>query len=259
MNVHNYLDEVLVLNAPTLINKDKFIEKYCSTEHEDLTLNNITKNIQNSNADIADELNAALANTGHTFRYKININKFNNYYSMWFKHLLKKAGLPHNNIIAHASLKKLQPKSHKVHTDSDNSFGNSHNVICRFLIPLSDGEPTCYFDKCMEDNKFYTRIGKHQFSVTCELNEIHNVDIKYLYDMKTKEPVEITEEYPDYDKLTHIKKSCLAGLKVHKIVNWKHGQIQLFPFNILHSSTDFDNIKEKWMINGVLYDQKIKR
>jgi len=255
MKVHNFLNEVLVLNTPTIINKNQFIERYCSEINENLTLANISKNGENLDIENLKDL----TNMGYTYRYKVNANKFNNYYKLWFKNILKKVGLPHDNIIAHASVKKLEPKSHKVHTDSDNSFGNSHNVICRFLIPLTDGEPTCYFDKCMEDNRFYTRVDTNEFLVTDESNEVHNINIKYLYDIKTNEPIEIRDEYPDYDKLTHIKKSCLSGLKVHKIVNWKHGEIQLFPFNLLHSSTDLDTIKEKWMINGVLYDARIQR
>lgn len=256
MKVHNYLNEVKILRTPTKIVKDKFIERHCSEVKENLTLKNISEKGDKIILGNLSDYN----HIGYTFRYKINEVKFNNYYKLWFKTILKQAGLPHNDILAHASVKKLEPMSHQVHTDSDNSYGNSHDVICRFLIPLTEGAPTCYFDKCMEDNYFYTRFDKNTFSVTKDDNKNQDVTITHLYDLKTQEKVEITDDvYPDYDHIKHIKGHSLLGLNVHKIGEWIPGYIHLFPFNLLHSSTDFTDQGDKWMINGVLYVPKSQR
>lgn len=255
MNVHNYLDEVKILKTPTKINKDQFLERNCSEVKENLTLKNISENGDKILLGNLSDYN----HIGYTYRYKINETRFNNYYNLWFKSILKQAGLPFEGVLAHASVKKLEPKSHQVHTDSDNSYGVSHNVICRFLIPLTEGPPTCYFDKCTEDNSFYTRYDKNRFSVSKD-NKMVDITLTHLYDIKTKERVEITDDVmPDYDHINHIKGPALMGLNIHKIGEWIPGHIHLFPFNLLHSSTDFDDYDEKWMINGVLYAPRVSR
>lgn len=254
MKVNNYLKEVKVLKIPTPIKLDSFIEKYCSPIHENLTLNNITEDgkkiILGNIHDFKD--------IGYTYRYKVNVSKFNINYQLWFKKILKTAGLPCEKIIAHANVKKLQPVSHKVHTDSDNSFGISHDVICRFLIPLTEGPPTCYFDKCTDDNRFYTRSDKNDFTVVGRDNKTVPINLTHLCDLTTGEKVEINDDYAKHDNLSHISIGSLKGLNVHKIVDWNVGEIQLFPCNILHSSTDI-RTNDKWMINGVLYDSRIIR
>lgn len=254
MKIHNYLKEVRILKTPTTIKKEDFVNKYCSTFSENLTLRNITKNNDVTIGNISD-----YENVGHTVRYKINLSKFNNNYNLWFKKILSEANLPTSNIMIHASTKNLEPVSHKVHTDSDNSFGLSHDVICRFLIPLTEGHPTCYFDKCMEDNRFYSRFDKNTFSVIDNDNGTQMLNITKLYDIANGDSIEIDDNIPEYEHLSHIGTDSLKGLNVHKIGEWKPGDIHLFPCNVLHSSTDYTHGESKWMINGVIYVVNKKR
>ena len=290
MKVHNYLKEVKILKTPTSIKLDDFLNKYCTEASDNLTLYNISHEEhfidakEHSYSDIQsnkkedgsyeyfhvkeDGQKVILGNfqdyknLGNTYRYRVNQSKFNHNYGIWFRNILKKVGLPYHRIIAYASLKKLEPASHHVHCDSDNNYGKGHDVICRYLIPLSDGPPTCYFDQCMEDNQFYTRFGKNDCSVVGENNKPINLNVTHLYDLKTNDRIEIDDNVTDYENISHIGYNSLKGLNVHVVGEWSPGTIHLFPCNVLHSSTDIDmgnNEKIKWMLNGVLYDSRIKK
>ena len=190
---------------------------------------------------------------GTTIQHEIDNKKFNFLYKKWFQTLCKEADLP-IDIEIKCWLKQLQPKSHQVHTDSDNNIGE-YSTLCRFTIPLTAGPPTCYFDKVMPTDCFYVRKTKHNFIMTKKLHETEEIVVTKLHDMKTKKEIEINDQLPDMSCLSHIDPQQLYGLNIHTLGEWKIGFIHFFPFANLHSSTDFDNFTEKWMLNGILYSR----
>lgn len=185
-----------------------------------------------------------------TYKYQILQNKFEQNYSKFFQMLLKKHNMPYKNLRIDCSLKECSPCAHTVHTDSDNNVNGV--PICRFLLPLSAGAPTFYFDKVMDDNKFYLRAGKNKFFVE-DKKGIKEIMLSHLQDMETGEKKPISNNLPCTDNLSHVMQDTLLGLNIYKIVEWKVGSIHLFPINNLHSGSDNTDVPLKSMINGVLY------
>ena len=189
-------------------------------------------------------------NNKQTHQWHILQNKFEQDYSKVFQMILKNYNMPYKNLKIDCFLKECSPCAHTVHTDSDNNVNGV--PICRFLIPLSAGAPTFYFDKVMENNKFYLRAGKNNFFVE-DKRGIEEIMMSSLLDMETGEKKPISDDLPCIDQLSHIKQEALLGLNIHKIVEWKVGSIHLFPINNLHSGSDNTDVPLKSMINGVLY------
>lgn len=237
------MNVVKILKTPFTIKLETILNKYVKS-HEDITYKWVNSHAKNLHQD-------KQIDTGKTFKFHIDNQKFNQNYNKFFSLICKEAGLP-TNVNVHCSVKKLEPKSHKIHTDSDDNLSKFHKTLCRFLIPLTNGPPTCYFDKCTPSNEFYVRYGKNSFIVTDVNGETNKIYTDTLIDLETGLAVKINNQIPNYDKLTHIAADCLNGLNIHLLAPWEVGTIHLFPFSILHSSTDHTEFLEKWMLTGVL-------
>jgi len=242
--MNNILNTIKVLQTPTKIKLEDILNELV-IKKENMTDKWINLNGDNFNLQKNPKV-------GATIQYEIDGKKFNFLYKKWFQTLCKEADLP-TDIEIKCWLKQLQPKSHQVHTDSNNNMAH-YNTICRFTIPLTTGPPTCYFDKVMPTDYFYIRKTKHNFIMT-KLHEAEEIVVTKLHDMETKEEIEINGELPDMSHLSHIDPQQLYGLNIHTIGEWKIGCMHFFPFANLHSSTDFDNFTEKWMLNGILYSK----
>jgi hypothetical protein len=243
--MNNVLNTIKILETPTKIKLDYIVDNLV------LKKENITYKWADS---IGDKFNLQKnPHTGATIKHEIDNKKFNFLYKKWFQIVCKEAGLP-TDIEIQCSLKQLQPKSHQVHTDSDNNMGHYSKALCRFTIPLTAGPPTCYFDKVMPTDYFYVRKTKHNFIIT-KLHGAEEIVVTKLHDMETKKEIEINDQLPDISNLSHVDPQQLYGLNIHTLGEWKTGFIHFFPFANLHSSTDFDNFTEKWMLNGVLYSK----
>jgi hypothetical protein len=171
-------------------------------------------------------------------------------------------------------MKKLQPLSHQVHTDSDNNYGEHHEVYTRFSIPLTPGSPTCYYDKCMDDDDFYVRIDKNSFRKVGKDNKWQTFNQEHLKDMKTGKNEEINnevlqEDYMKKNNLMNVPTQQTYGLNVYTIEEWFPGTIQFFPCSNLHSSTDCRGTKfeknddgtwyEKYFLTGIIFKPKSGR
>lgn len=243
--MNNVLNTIKILETPTNIKLDYVIDNLV------LKKENITYKWINSNS---DKFNLQKnPNIGATIQHEIDNKKFNFLYKKWFQVLCKEADLP-TDIEIKCWLKQLQPKSHQVHTDSNNNM-ERYNTLCRFTIPLTTGPPTCYFDKIMPTDYFYWRKTKHNFIITKKPHETEEIFVTKLHDMETKREIEINDQLPDMSYFSHINPQQLYGLNIHTLGEWKIGYIHFFPFANLHSSTDFDNFTEKWMLNGILYSK----
>ena len=244
------------------LNLSRFIHKVFIEEFPKLDLYKIKKNfIINSPTDLKNITRSKYEkfsfsqvqdkdDNKQTFKYQIIQNKFEQNYSKVFQMILKNLDMPYKNLKIDCSLKECSPCAHTVHTDSDNNVNGV--PICRFLIPLSAGAPTYYFDKVMDDNKFYLRAGKNKFFVE-DKKGIREIILSHLQDMETGEKKLISDDLPCTDNLSHVMQETLLGLNIYKIVEWKVGSIHLFPINNLHSGSDSTDVPLKSMINGVLY------
>ena len=135
--------------------------------------------------------------SGETVKFKMDMRKFNYDFKPWIQELSNKNGFSQSCRVE-CSLKQLTPKSHQVHTDSDNSFGESHTVFSRFSIPLTISPPTVYYDKCMHDDEFYTRVSKNSFRTITKKGRWEEFEIDNLIDLKTQQNVLISGE--DYTR-----------------------------------------------------------
>ena len=245
--MNNVLNTIKILETPTIIKLDDIINNLVIKKE------NISYKWLDSHG---DKFNLQKnRNIGETKIYDIDNKKFNFLFKKWFQILCKEAGLP-TDIVIQCSLKQLQPKSHQVHTDSDNNMGH-YKTLCRFTIPLTTGPPTCYFDKVMPTDYFYVRKTKHNFIIT-KLQEADEIVVTKLHDMETKKEIVINDQLPDMSHLSHIDPQQLYGLNIHTLGEWKIGYLHFFPCANLHSSTDFDRFTEKWTLNGILYS-KVRR
>ena len=249
-------NDVLVQETPTKLTLEKILNYVI-----DKTGVNITKYPTVNQLREGD-----VKSQGKTTRFKMDMRKFNKDFKYWLQDLSSKNGFT-NNCEVECSLKQLTPKSHQVHTDSDNAYGDNHLVFARFSIPLTVSPPTIYYDKCMFDDEFYTRVTKTKFKTITKQGRWEEFEQEEFIDLTTQEKVPIsgkdyTQEDMENNKITHIGPEQVFGLNTYKICEWEPGTIQFFPCSLLHSSSDHTQWNEeefvnKYFLTGVLYDKNV--
>jgi|TARA_Y100001951_G_scaffold104669_1_gene117101 hypothetical protein len=271
------INDIIIMETPTTLKLSDMFDRYIVTDSKDITTHPAIKvdGVMQGKYRHIDELKAE--NTGgKTFKWQLNLPKFNNDLRYWFKKLYKEVDIPLDSQV-HCSMKKLQPLSHQVHTDSDNNYGEHHEVYTRFSIPLTPGSPTTYYDKCMDDDDFNVRVDKTSFRKVGKDNKWQGFEQKHLKDMKTGKEVRLDlpttevfrEEYMKKMNLMNIPVQQMYGLNIHTIAEWNPGEIQFFPCSNLHSSTDCRGTKfeknddgtwyEKYFLTGIIFKPKSGR
>ena len=253
-------NDVLVQETPTKLTLETVLDYVL-----DKTGINITKYPTATQLKQESEQSIKTKSGGETVKFAMDMRKFNYDFKPWIQELSNKNGFSQSCRVE-CSLKQLTPKSHQVHTDSDNSFGEAHTVFSRFSIPLTISPPTIYYDKCMHDDEFYTRVSKNTFRTITKQGRWEEFEIDNLLDLKTQQNVLIsgegyTQEQLIKYKISHVGLDQLFGLKVYKVCDWEPGTIQFFPCSLLHSSSDHTRWNEeefntKYFLTGVLYDQR---